>query len=84
MPAVVSLFQGDLVAGAREADDVEGRPLRGLALGLAIEAVDVFREAPVGDLAGQLLEGALLIAESEPKQKDLIIRLVLSLLEDGA
>ena len=26
---------------------------------------------------------ALLIAESEPKQKDLMIRLVLSLLEDG-
>jgi hypothetical protein len=26
---------------------------------------------------------ALLVAESEPKQKDLMIRLVLSLLEDG-
>jgi hypothetical protein len=26
---------------------------------------------------------ALLVAESEPKQKDLMIRLILSLLEDG-
>jgi hypothetical protein len=26
---------------------------------------------------------ALLVAESEPKQKDLMIRLVLSLIEDG-